>query len=94
MPPVILLGSELNLIVMTGDWSGSCEVGLGGGDEEAEKNSGIFPEKNLENFASLGNVAAFSREAKLGFDWTNPPLTIPTRFSSSTYLETTSLVLS
>ncbi len=83
VPPVILLGSELNLMVMTGDCSrGGGGVG-GWGDDGANSASRLT--KSRDNFASLCNVAAsirdnfaslcnvdVSSDAKLGFECVNP----------------------
>ncbi len=83
VPPVILLGSELNLMVMTGDCSrGGGGVG-GRGDDGANSASRLT--KSRDSFASLCNVAASSRDsfaslcnvdvssdAKLGFECVNP----------------------
>jgi len=83
VPPVILLGSELNLMVMTGDCSrGGGGVG-GRGDDGA--NSARRLTKSRDSLASLCNVAAssrdslaslcnvdVSRDARLGFECVNP----------------------
>ena len=96
VPPVILLGSELNLIVMTGDCSrGGGGVG-GRGDDGANSASRLT--KSRDSLASLCNVAASSRDnlaslcnvdvssdAKLGFECVNPWFVImpPDALSSS-----------